>query len=66
MNTTELAEWQTDETRLNTRTVQYWRNGIMMTAMMTKENAKKLVVEGKAFIITSQAIGCIENECTFA
>ena len=47
---------KTDPNRIETETVQYWRNGIMVTAMMTKETAKELVRTGKAYVITSQAI----------
>ena len=47
------------EDRIKTETVQYWRNGIMVTAQMTKATAKELVKNGEAFVISSQAIGAI-------
>jgi len=57
----KLREWQRDPNRIETDKVQYWRNGIMLTAMMDKKTAQDLVREGKAFVITSQAIGDINN-----
>ena len=35
--------------------VQLWRNGIMLT-LLNGEDSKKMVTEGKAKIINSQAI----------
>ncbi len=45
--------------KIKTAKVQYWRNGIMLTAQMTREQARKLVDDGEAFVITGQAIGAI-------
>ena len=45
--------------KIETAKVQYWRNGIMLTAQMTREQARKLVEAGEAFVITGQAIGAI-------
>ena len=45
------------EDKLTTSTVQYWLNGSMMTAQMPLEEAKQLVRNGKAFVISAQAIG---------
>ena len=56
------AEWQLDPEKITTKTVQYWRNGVMVTAMTTNEQAKQLVRDGKAFVITSQAIGALTEE----
>lgn len=47
------------EIRIKTKTVQYWRNGIMMTAQMSQSAARELVRKGGAFVISSQAIGAI-------
>lgn len=45
--------------KIKTAKVQYWKNGIMLTAQMTREQAQKLVEAGEAFVITDQAIGAI-------
>ncbi len=56
--------WQTDPSLIDTETVQYWRDGVMLTAQMKKERARELVETGQAFVITGQAIGTILNgEC---
>lgn len=44
---------------LDTNKVQFWKNGVMMTAQLPLEEAKKMVREGKAFVITAQAIGAM-------
>jgi hypothetical protein len=54
-------EWQKDPNRLVTETVQYWVNGIMLTAMMSLEEARRLVREGKAYVISPRAIGALES-----
>jgi len=51
---------KSDPNRTETETVQYWRNGIMVTAMMTKETAKELVRTGQAYVINGQAIRATE------
>jgi len=51
---------KTDPDRIVTETVQYWKGGVMLTAMMKKEVAKELVRTGEAYIITSQAIQAAE------
>ena len=45
---------------LNTEKVQLWKNGIMITLVLL-DTAKKMVAEGTAFVITSQAIGYMYN-----
>ena len=42
-----------------TETVQLWKNGIMITAQLSKEKAKEMVRQKKAFVISSQAIGLL-------
>lgn len=51
-----------DANRIKTDRVQFWRNGIMVTAMMTRERACELVRDGLAYVISSQAIGAIEEQ----
>lgn len=45
--------------KITTEKVQYWRNGIMLTAQMNQETAKQLIDTKQAFVITCQAIGAI-------
>ncbi len=54
--------WQLEPERIKTSTVQYWKHGTMITAMMTKETAQELVKGKKAFVITSQAIGALTDD----
>jgi len=52
--------WQLDPKTLKTEKVQYWRKGVMMT-LFTKSHAQHLVETGRAFVISDQAIGLLEN-----
>jgi hypothetical protein len=52
-------EWQRNPDHLKTSRVQYWRNGIMVTAQMTLETAQQVVQDGQAFVICEQAIGAL-------
>lgn len=45
-----------DSSKLKTKTVQAWKNGIMISAMVELENAKQMVNKGDWFVINSQAI----------
>jgi uncharacterized metal-binding protein len=54
-------EWQKNPEAIKTDKVQYWRNGIMLTAQMTKQTAQELVKNGSAFVICEQAIGALDN-----
>ena len=47
---------------IRTETVQLWKNGVMITAQLSKEEAKEMVKSGKAFVITGQAIGLLEGD----
>ena len=47
----------TGSARLDTKTVQLWRDGSMLTAQMPVEVARQLVDGGDAWVISSQAIG---------
>lgn len=54
----EPATWQKDPAVLKTDKVQVWtQSGTMLTAEMPLEEARRMVVEGKAYVITAQAIG---------
>ena len=64
MKRNHALNWQTDPNKLNTQsgTVQYWSaTGGMITAQMPIETARKLVIAGKAYVITSQAVGQYES-----
>lgn len=51
--------WQTEPHRVLTERVQYWKNGIMITAQCSNEKARELVAAGQAFVICDQAIGAL-------
>ena len=55
----DLEAWQKDPNNITTDTVQFWVNGIMITAQLTKEEAQQKLREGKAFVISEQAIGSV-------
>ena len=54
------ADWQRNPDSIDTDKVQFWREGIMITAMMSKTTAQELVKDGKAFVMTGQAIGALK------
>ena len=50
---------QNNPDSIKTERVQYWRNGVMLTAQMSKSTARELVENGEAFVISSQAVGAM-------
>ena len=60
-------EWQLNPMILNTpdSKVQFWRDGVMITAQMSIERARDKVREGNAFVISDQAIGALHPDGTF-
>ena len=56
-----MNNWQHDPEQINTNNVQFWHNGIMVTAQMTKATAQEKVRNGTAFVISGQAIGAMVN-----
>ena len=52
---------QLNPNRVETERVQFWRNGVMATAMMSNEAAREMVREGNAFVISAQAVGEMVN-----
>ncbi|OAQ20333.1 hypothetical protein [Thermosulfurimonas dismutans] len=56
-----ISQAKRDPMRLKAERIQYWRNGIMVTAQMPLETARRLVAEGEAYVITDQAIGDIRE-----
>ena len=67
MQANQLKSWQKDykqlETDLMQGKIQYWHGGIMLT-LLKRADAVQLVKDGKAFIISSQAIGTIREDGT--
>jgi len=57
----DLKDWQKDPQELVTPKIQFWGKGVMR-GLLPLDEAKKLVKAGIAFIITSQAIGFIDND----
>ena len=55
--------WQVDPANVKTEKVQVWSPyGTMLTAQMSLENARNMVVEGRAFVISDQAVGQLNAE----
>jgi len=52
---------QRDPSRLTTEEVQFWYNGLMM-GLLSLEEARAKVQRGEAFVITSQAIGALNED----
>jgi len=52
---------QRDPSRLTTEEVQFWYNGLMM-GLLPLEEARAKVQRGEAFVITSQAIGALNED----
>ena len=57
---------QMNPDRITTDTVQLWQNGIMVTAMIKNEEAKEMIKNRQAFVITEQAIGSMSNGISVA
>jgi len=51
--------WQLDANNIKTETVQYWQHGIMKTAQITNADARRMINDGVAFVISDQAIGAM-------
>ena len=58
-------KWQRNPYEVQTETVQYWANGVMIT-LLSKAEARQRVEDGEAFVITDQAIGQMVNGISFA
>ena len=58
--------WQLDPSHIDSKKVQFWKNGIMVTAQMEKIAAQELVSNGNAFVITGQAIGAMVDGISIA
>lgn len=56
------TEWQRDPKNVKTEKVQFWQNGVMITAQMTCGQARKMVEVGIAYVISAQAIGDLDND----
>lgn len=61
-NYSDLKHFQRNPETLTTDKVSYWNEGSMMTAMMSLEEAKNLVIDQKAFVISDGNIGYLNPE----
>ena len=52
-------QWQQDPNQVQSERVQFWSNGVMVTAQMSCSEAQDRVWTGRAFVISSQAIGAM-------
>ena len=52
--------WQLNWTNLNAPKIQYWMDGVMITRF-SPEEARNMVIDRKAFVISEQAIGALDN-----
>ena len=52
---------QRDPGRLTTEEVQFWYNGVLLS-LLSLEEAREKVQRGEAFVITSQAIGALNED----
>jgi len=53
--------WQLDPQKLDSDKVQLWRNGVM-AGVISKMDAQEMVRQGRAFVVTGQAIGALTPE----
>lgn len=58
------TEWQRDPKNVETEKVQFWQNGVMITAQMTRGRARKMIKVGIAYVISAQAIGDLDDDGT--
>ena len=56
------SKWQNDPEMIVTDKVQYWSGGCMMTAQMSRDDARQAVTNGYAFVMTCQAIGRMTDD----
>jgi hypothetical protein len=52
----KLKDWQLDPNQIKTSKVQLYKGSTMLSADLTREQARKAVRAGRAFVITDQAI----------
>ncbi len=68
INKSRPTEWQTNPDNFQmagASHVAYWNGDTMMTAQMTEDNARRLLAEGRAFIISHSHIGALDAEGYF-
>ena len=53
---------QLDPNRVASRNVQFWSNGVMRTAQLSNDDARQMVANGSAFVISSQAVGALSQD----
>ena len=55
------TEWQQNAENVKSEKVQFWQNGVMITAQMTRGRSRKMVEVGIAYVISEQAIGDLDG-----
>jgi len=60
------TDWQMNPDCVTNSRVQYWRNGIMAAGRLTQAEARKLVADKMAFVISEQAIGCLIDGISYS
>ena len=62
MKTVDRKDWQANPKEIKTNLVQVWTtSGTMSTARCPRPDARELVAQCKAFVMTDQAIGMCEG-----
>lgn len=61
----DLKPWQLTGKSLKTSKIQLWRNGVMAT-VIDRPTACRIVSEGRAFVISEQAINAMSDYPTLA
>lgn len=54
--------WRKDPNMLLTNSIKVWRGGTLLTAMCPREIARQRVAEGRALVISEQAIWLIDKK----
>ena len=57
-----LKDSQVNPDNIKTDKVQLWKGNTMLSGQLTKQEARKMVLEHKAFIISDQAVGYFKSE----
>ncbi len=58
----EDQSWRKDPNMLLTNSIKVWRGGTLLTAMCPRETARQRVAEGRALVISEQAIWLIDKK----
>jgi len=58
------TKWQRDAENVETSRVQFWRDGVMITAQMTQARAQAMIRNKTAYVISAQAVGVLSTDGT--